>query len=136
MIESGIAKLVQGDTAVAAIAATGGYVAAVPKGTPRPTWRQTYVGDQTTYTLDRLEGPTRRRLQIDCFGGTQSEAVQLAAAIDAVLSGYRGTLPDSDQTVVQICKRTNLIDFEPDESSRTYRRLLEYAITFSLFKPQ
>jgi hypothetical protein len=75
-----------------------------------------------------LPGPVslgHTRIQIDCYGASGADAIRLAAAIDAVLIAYRGTMTDQDSTVVQGCFRTNKIDFFDDEA-RNYRRMLEY----------
>jgi hypothetical protein len=69
-------------------------------------------------------------LQIDCYGSTAAQAITLAKAIDAVLNGYRGTLPDADATVVQGCFRLNLIDPDPWDASQECRRILEYELWF------
>ena len=66
-------------------------------------------------------------VQIDCYAATRGEAVLLAAAIDAVLNGYAGTLADPDQTVVQGIFRINKRDFF-DDARRTYRRMPEYEV--------
>jgi hypothetical protein len=128
MIESGLALLVQGNAAVSAIAATGGYaLGQLPKGTALPSWTHQVIADKADYVLTGEPSLSDGRWQIDCYGNTAAEAVQLAAAVDAVLSGYRGALPDADQTVVQGVFRTNKIDFF-DDVARTYRRMLEYQI--------
>lgn len=125
MIEQGLVLLVQGNAGVAAIAASGGFLGALPKDFTLPSWSYIVVSDPVDY---ELLGPVAlgcTRIQIDCYGAAPADAINLAAAIDAVLNGYHGTLTDPDSTVVQGCFRLNKIDFF-DDDARNYRRMLEY----------
>jgi|SRR5581483_9986258 len=128
MLEDGIAKLVQSNPAVAAIATMGGFVGQLPENFTLPSWTQRSAGDYSEYGLQGERGLNRRRLQIDCYG-SPAEAVSLAEAIDAVLSGYKGTLPDDDSTLVYGCFQSDVMDFF-DSGARTLRRMLEYRIWF------
>src|SRR5689334_19878100 len=125
MIELGIVRLVNSDPAVSAIIANGGFFVELPKDPTLPAWSYTVIGDKPDYTLAGLGGCAYRRLQIDCQCNTGADCITLAKAIDKVLSGFKGTLPDPDSTVVQGCFRDRLLDFFNDKS-RTYRRMLEY----------
>ena len=127
MIEQGFVALVQGTHAVRAIAATGGFLAELPKDQPLPSWSYTTVADSADYAL---EGPVDLgawNVQVDCYANSREQAVLLAAAIDTVLNGYAGTLADPDHTVVQGIFRINKRDFF-DDARRTYRRMLEYQV--------
>jgi len=121
--------LVQGTPSVAAIAASGGFMTGVPKGTPLPTWEHTTVTAQPDYTLKGESGLVRRTVQIDCHGTKPADTILLGKAIDAVLSGYQGVLNDPDATYVHGCFQTNLIDFF-DDADRSYRRMIEYEVLF------
>jgi hypothetical protein len=125
MIELGVVLLIEANQAVSAIPNVGGYFGTLPKDATLPAWSYATVSDTADMILG---GPTTvgsRRTQIDVYSADAATAIQLANAIDALLNGYRGTLPDPDATVVQGCFRTNMIDFF-DVDSRTYRRMLEY----------
>jgi hypothetical protein len=130
MIEDGIVQLVQSDAAVLAICPVGGFYATLPKGMPLPCWSYIVVSEVADYSLVARTDLTPRRLQIDTYAMEGAEALNLARAIDNVLSAYKGTLPDTQQTVVQGCFRSNELDFF-DDASRTYRRLLEYEVWFN-----
>lgn len=130
MIEEGIAKLVQSDPTVLALCPTGGFYSTLPKGQPLPSWSYIVVSEVTQYTLIARTDLTERRLQIDMYGMKGADVLNLARAIDNVLSGYRGTLTDPDATVVQGCFRSNELDFF-DADSRTYRRMLEYELQYN-----
>jgi hypothetical protein len=127
MIELGVVLLVQGTAAVSAIAPTGGYFAQLPKDFTLPSWTYQKVSDPANYVLSGAMTQGQLRMQIDCYGDTAADAILLAKAIDELLSGFRGTLPDPDSTFIQGCFRSNELDFF-DVDSRTPRRMLEYQI--------
>ena len=127
MIEQGFVQLVQGTPAVKAIAATGGFLAELPKDHTLPSWSYTTVADSADYVLAGPVDLGSWNVQIDCYAATREQAVLLAAAIDTVLNGYAGTLADPDHTVVQGVFRINKRDFF-DDARRTYRRMLEYEV--------
>ena len=130
MIEDGIVQLVQSDPTVLSLCQFGGFWLSLPKGTPLPSWSFTVVSEVTDYTLAGRTDLTPRRLQIDTYAMEGAEALNLARAIDNVLSGYKGTLPDPQATVVQGCFRENEIDFF-DDVSRTYRRMIEFFVHYN-----
>jgi hypothetical protein len=130
VIEAGIVQLIQADSAVSGLCPNGaGFLAQLPINQQLPSWSYTFVSDVPTYVFEGRDALTMRRLQIDCYASNGADAINLAHAIDAVLSAYHGTLPDSDRTIVSGCMRSNLIDFF-DLESRSYRRLLEYKLWF------
>ena len=122
--------LVETSAAVQALTPVGGFFEALPKDYTLPAWTHQVISDVPEYVLSGPESLAQRRLQIDCYGATGADAILLAKAIDALLSGYRGTLQDPDATVVQGCFRNNMMDFF-DVDSRTYRRMLEYLVWFN-----
>lgn len=128
-IEQGLVMLVQDNSDVQALCSAGGFLGQLPANQALPSWTHDTITQQTDYLLSGRDSLVVRRVQLDCYGNTAAEAIQLAAAIDAVLNGYRGTLSDPDSTVVAGCFQSNLIDFF-DDASRTYRRLLEYMLWF------
>lgn len=132
MIEQGLVGLIQGNAGVRAIAAFGGFVSALPKDYPLPSWTHKTVSQPPSTTLTSFTGLRMRRWQIDCYGTAASQGadtINLAKAIDTVLNGFRGTLGDLDATYVDSCFQSDLIDFF-DDAGRTYRRMLEYEIWF------
>jgi hypothetical protein len=127
VIAQGLVQFVQGSSAVKAIAATGGFLAELPKDQPLPSWTYTTVSDSADYVLSGPVDLGSWNVQIDCYAATREQAVLLAKAIDNVLNGFAGTFPDPDRTVVQGVFRTNKQDFF-DDVRRSYRRMLEYEI--------
>lgn len=129
MIDDGIVLLVQADATVAAQCSFGGFWLSLPKGTPLPSWSYQVISEPTEYTLSGRTDLMPRHLQIDVYAMDAAEAQSLTRAIDNVLSGWRGTLPDTQMTVVQGIFRDNELDFF-DDASRTYRRMLEFFIHY------
>ena len=129
MIELGLVQSIQSDSTVAALAPVGGFFAQLPENQALPAWVYNTISESVDYLLAGPDSLVERRVQIDCYGTTAAEAIALAAAIDRLLTGWRGTLPDPDATRVAGLFRSNLIDFF-DQSARTFRRLLEYSVWF------
>lgn len=130
MIEAGISRLVQSDSAVAALCPRGGgYLVQLPKDAPLPAWTFAFVSESPDYLLTKRSELTQRRLQVDCYGSIAADAITLADAVDQVLDRFQGTLADPDATVVHRCFFDNLIDFF-DEGRQSFRRVLEYQIWF------
>ena len=130
MIELGIVRLVNSSPAVSAIIANGGFFVELPKDPTLPAWTYKVITDEPDYTLAGFGGCSYRRIQIDCQCNTGADCINLASAIDEVLSGFRGALPDPDSTVMQGCFRDRIYD-DFNDKSRSYRRMLEYKIWFS-----
>lgn len=128
MFEQGLVQLVNANSAVQAICAAGGYATELPKSPTYPNWTHTTISRVVNYTFD---GPNRlqmRRVQIDCFGTNAADCINLATALENVLSGYVGTLPDG--TYVQGCFLDTSNDFF-DDTSRSYRRATDYLFWYA-----
>src|ERR1022692_5269963 len=82
MIEQGFVLLVQRTSEVNAIAATGGFLAELPKDQVLPSWSFTTVADSADYVLAGPVDLGSWNVQIDCYANTREQAVLLAAAID------------------------------------------------------
>lgn len=133
MIELGLVKLVQADAGVSALVGTrGGYFAELPKDYVLPSWTYQFVSGVPDVTFKSTEALTYSRYQVNCYGTVAADAIKLAKAINAVLSGFHGTLTDPDSTRVQGCFRSNLIDFF-DDASQSFRRMLEYELWYRAF---
>jgi hypothetical protein len=131
MIEQGLVGLVQADGPVAAMSPAGGFFASIPKDfAPLPTWSYRSISDIPYTGLLSVKGLHRMHWQIDCYGAGAASAIALATAIDNVISGYSGNLPDVEQTYVSSIIPMDSTDFF-DEVRRTYRRVLEYDIHYA-----
>jgi hypothetical protein len=131
VIEQGIQMLVQADPAVRILCSVGGFYGSLPKDQARPSWSYKVISSSPmSRTLADQRQVLQERWQIDCFGDTAANAIALANAIDAVLYNYSGTLPDPDATPVQAIFWEALSDYF-DDTPRSYRRCLEYELTFT-----
>jgi hypothetical protein len=133
VIEQGLQMLVQADAVVAALCAAGGYPGEVPKGAPLPSWSYRFFGGSPNKALGTVGGLTMRRCEIECYGDGVDGAAQamgLMRAIDAVLDGYYGVLPDDDETRVDSCLRSDEPMDSTDPERRAFRRKREYEIWF------
>jgi len=129
MIEQGLVELVQADPAVSALCPVGGFLSELPQTATLPSWVYSTISLSRTYPLTNVEQLTMRRIQIDVIAATSASAITLANAIDAVLSGYRGTLPDPDSTVVQGIFTDSMSDFF-DPTARNFRRSIDYIVWY------
>ena len=131
MIEHGFVEFVQGNTAVAAIAATGGYAGEVPKNWTLPTWSYTTISNRgLARGLSTHPGLRCWHVQVDCYGSAfaqGADAIALAEAISGLLDGYSGTLPDGTQ--VDNAQWADSRSFF-DAAGRTYRSMCEFEIFY------
>lgn len=124
--------LTQGNATVASLTPSGGgFLSGLPKDQPLPSWSYIMVSHSPDATLMTIRGFASIRLQIDCYGNSGAEIIALADAIDRVLQGFKGPLPDPGATYVDSCFQSDLQDFPLDEAGRTFRRMLEYEIFYS-----
>jgi hypothetical protein len=129
MIDNGIPMMVQADARVLAICPVGGFADELPKGQALPSWTYTVVSDVQIYTQAGRVDLCERRLQIDCYASGAADADALRRAINNVLSGYQGILPDTEATEVRGVFCSFLPNsFEPE--SRNFRRMMEAQIHY------
>lgn len=141
MLEQGFVQLLQSNGGVAAIA-LGGWRNQLPEDAPLPNWSYLSILKRPQYALQALPGLCEWRVQIDCYSASdqgqtsaagivtnQSTSVDLANAIYGVLSGFRGTLPDPQNTQVD---SAFLVDehSEFDSVRRTWRTLQEWQLWY------
>lgn len=144
MIEQGIVKLIQSAPSITPICPYGGYMAQLlPKDATAfmPTWTWRIISNLPDTGLRFSRGLAFCRFQIDVYGHPDrrgTDCLQLAAAIDSLLSGYQGTLPDADPLASPPVAGTfvsSIFGFDQsddfNDSLRSYRRMLEYEINYS-----
>ena len=137
MIEQGLVKLIQSNSGVQAVLASGtpgispgGYLDALPKDEPLPSWIYRVISIVPQYGLLGQPGLTFMRYQVDCFSYDRPGVVNLTKAIFSALSGYKGTLSDPDSTGVDSVFWSDEMDFDFDPNSRIFRRMIEFEINF------
>lgn len=132
MIDQGIVMLVSQSTAVNSLVAKGakgGVSDELDKDSPLPSWTYKIVSEVPEYALQGEEFPFRR-LEIRAYGSSAADAVLLGKAIDVVLQGYRGVLPDPDATNISSCLRSDRSSGF-DDIRRAWWRMLEYEIWYN-----
>jgi hypothetical protein len=127
MLEQGISMLV--NATISSPPFIGGFDVQLPKGAALPNWTYRNISDVPNTGLLFAKGLARRRLQIDVYGYAAADAFTMASTIDGILHGFAGILPDPGATFVSSCFRSDIEDYY-DEASRTWRRMLEYEISF------
>jgi hypothetical protein len=129
MLEQGLVQLVNADATVAGITTNGGFgFDELAKDTVLPSWAFRFSGGKSYPTLLGARGFRWRRLEIHCMANDADTVILLSTAINAVLEGFSGNLPDG--TMIDcIYNENSPIDFF-DASTRTYRRVHEYEVYF------
>jgi Protein of unknown function (DUF3168) len=87
MIESAIYSVLSSADAVTTLAGTRIYPGVLPKNPTLPAVVYKFITSQGNPTMS-TRGMTRARLQLESFGETFSDAVNLRAAIVQTLAGY------------------------------------------------
>lgn len=129
MIEQGIVLLLNGTSAVTAIAPIGGFNSQLPPNATLPTWTFTVLPGPSDLTLSGPTSLTFAHCQVNCYGENATQSILLANAIDRVLDGYASTLPDPDDTIVQVMCRANRIPLF-DDDARNYHTVLDYELQY------
>ena len=135
MIESGLVLLIQPGLTGLFPTCPGGFGVQLPDDLISPTvpWAWTYrrITREPSYLLNGQDSFMSAEYQIDCHGYSMANAITLAHAIEAVLSGsYAGTLTDADSTVVY---GIFMLPGAPDgysDANRSYVRSLEIQIDY------
>jgi hypothetical protein len=135
MIEQGFTTLISTGIASQFPNLTGGFPTQLPPNfisTANPwSWSWRSILSTPMYFLQGQDALTTWEVQLDCYGNSMAQAVQVARAIDGVLrGGYSGTLSDPDNTVVSMIKRLpGMVDGFSD-LNRSYVRSLEYEVIY------
>lgn len=129
MLEAGLESLLRADTTFAALVGTRIYPVQGPPSNPTYPYvvYQNAPSPATAYTFEgrRLQDKT---IQFDVYARTYKEGKVIFAAIEGVLSGFSGLLPDG--TRVLFATQVNEMD-NFDKDQRSYRSVCEYQIQYS-----
>lgn len=90
-MEEALVALLLAAPGVAALAGTRLYWSRAPQDVAKPYVVLTLVSGNRDYEMLGPSGLAESRVQVDAYGITFAAAKGLARAIEAVLSGYRGT---------------------------------------------
>lgn len=130
MIEQGLVMLIQAGIGSPPMA-VGGFAGQLPTNLlGSPAYVYSVISDRPNTTLRGTRGFGNRIMEFKCYGPSALLAQQLANAVDNVLDGYQGTLPDPDSTVVNSIIRTDRMGPDFSDSARNFYITLEYSIWF------
>lgn len=110
-----------------------GFWIQLPPNFPYPSWTWTAIHEEAEAALQSPNGFFRRRFEIACYGntnGTGADVINLANAINNVLNGFVGYLPDPHNIFVGVCWNIDETD-SFDSSARSKERRLEYEILWA-----
>jgi hypothetical protein len=115
MLTSGLVSLLLANSAVSAIVGTRIQPIPAPEDLSQyPVIAYQGVSDVSGYTLTGSDGVTTTRIVFNCHALRYLDARNLALAVKAALTAYRGTLPDG--TVVYETQIVNVVDGYDDGS--------------------
>lgn len=126
MIEAGLTTLLSANAPLQALIGSCLYPVFVPENTAYPCISYQAVSATSEYALDGSSERTKR-LQFDVWGRNYADCKAVAAALDAVLDGFSGPLPDG--TVILGAFRGVELDLS-EQYSRTYRTMIEYTFRY------
>lgn len=101
------------------------YPLVLPKDPVFPAIHYSFVGGNSTSTFDTF-GTQKQRLEVNCWGGSYSDAVTLRKAVVATLSQY-----NQAGVFITFLSSTDFFDHE----ALSYRAMAEFYV-FSQFSPQ
>ena len=129
MLIEGLVSLLLANSAVSAIVGSRIQPIPAPEDPAQyPCCTYQIASDVSGYTLTGTDGLSTTRIVFDSKASRYLDARNLALAIKAALSAYRGTLPDG--TVVYETQIVNLVDGFDDGSrisSTKVHAVLQYA---------
>lgn len=137
-IEQGLLELIRADQTTATLVnlsnGQGLYWVLAPKTAVIPFVVLSRVTTNDVYTTAGPAGIREGIFQMDCYGSAYYQAKNIANAVRAALWSYKGTLNDTDQTVVDAVFLTKDWDMPYEEGAGTvgfiYRCLLEFHVWY------
>jgi hypothetical protein len=133
MIEEELVHILSQDATVSGIVATRIYPVVMPTGTQFPALVYQRISTPRWNTLDNASDTPHARFAFSCWGPTQVQVEQLAAAVMNVLAGYTGTDSDTGITI-QSCYLMDERDtwlWESGEETGNFRHDLDFEIAYT-----
>ena len=127
MLESGLFAMLVADPTVAGSIATRLYPMILPDDVTLPAATYQRISTVTDQTLTSIVSLTTVRMQFDTWASSYTVAKQIADALNSVLEGFYGSLPNG----VQIANITLDSQIDLYDSPTTYYRVSsDYLIQF------
>ncbi|TXH19320.1 MAG: DUF3168 domain-containing protein [Hyphomicrobiaceae bacterium] len=130
MISEALYSKLSTDSGISAIVSTRVYPVRLPQNPVFPCVSFQVITEPRTYTMEGKDAPNVI-FQIDCWAKTHVGAHQLAEAVSASLSGFRGTMGTGGSArYVSSCLQRNATDlFEPEVND--YRVSLDFSVWYN-----
>lgn len=123
MLETALVAHMNGTAGVTALISHRFYPITLPQNPVLPAATFQLITEPRIHTLDGAVAP-KPYVQVDCWGRTMEEALNVGYAISTALDGYRGTLGGS--LVVSSClQKARRHIFEPE--TQEYRVSLDFS---------
>jgi uncharacterized protein DUF3168 len=135
-IEQGLFQLIQANAGISSLVTMTGdkglYWILAPKAATFPLIVLGWVATTDTIAMSGDLGFRNALLQIDCYSSQYYNSRAIADAVRDLLSSYKGTLPDTDATVVAGVLQTKDWDMPYEEGSVgfVYRAMLEFRVWY------
>lgn len=126
MIEQGLFQLVAANQAVKkavgtdANGVTRAYWILAPQGAVIPFLVWSRVGTTDSYSMQGRIGLREGLFQVVCYASSYLTSRAIAATVRRCLQNYKGTLPDTDATVVQSVMLEKDFDMNYEEGSKGF----------------
>jgi hypothetical protein len=127
MFSEGFHSLLSNDPDIVSLVDTRIYQVLVPEGTAYPCLSYQIVSGLVDIALDSTAAK-ERRIQFDCWAMSYPAVKELEAALANLLEGYEGVLADGTRV---ISSTPGIVLDDWADSSRVFRSMAEYIITFS-----
>lgn len=127
-MQEALTALLLADTAIAALTGDGDriYWNVGEQGKPDPMAILYLISGVPDYHMQGPSGLVESRVQIDCRAGTAADALALARAIEAKLSGYRGV--QGTIKFMGIFKQSERARFDAQPAPGTHMHSADYQI--------
>jgi len=127
-MQEDLTALLLADTAIAGLTGDGDrlYWNVKEQGKPDPSAVLYLISGVPDYHMQGPSGLVESRVQVDCRGDTVADALELARAIEARLSGYRGTVGTTK--FMGIFKQSERSRFDPDPAPGVHMHSADYQI--------
>lgn len=130
MINRGLVMRIQAGIVSSFPTCKGGMEGQLSQNQAPPSYTFRVISDPANTTLRSFKGFGNRRYEFRCWGVDAASADALANAVDALLNGFSGVLPDPDATRVDSMFRTDRMEADFSSSARNFWVMLEYSIWF------
>ena len=129
MAEALIAKLLA-DPGIAALVGTRIYPGVRPQAGPLPAIVFNLISATPSYSDDGEDGIAEKRVQIDCWGVTYTDAKKTARAVTAALSAFGGTVNTVRFRYITLDLEHDMQETGANSESYPFRTSLDFIVVY------